>query len=215
LPTVAKRGSIDQEAVLDAALRVAHRVGLNGLSMRMVADELGVSPMAAYRHVADRDTLVSLVADRLASTIVIPDPDSAPWDERLRQLQKATFFALTAVPGQSDSVVVTWGPNHVRIVNGMIGILEDAGFDDEEVAVAFELVWAFFIGQARINERLVARQQAFAHGSRSDAYPVLARVMRRAPNVSPEEYFDRGFDIILDGLRLRLAAQATLVEPSG
>jgi TetR/AcrR family transcriptional regulator, tetracycline repressor protein len=205
---VAKRGSIDQTAVLDAALRVAERVGLDGLTMRMVADELGVSPMAAYRHVADRDTLVSLVADRLASTIEVPGADSGPWDQRLRVLERGAFRAGIAVPGQSDTTVVTWGPNHRRIVDGMISILEDAGFDDEEVAVAFELIWAFFLGQVRIHDHLVARQEGQAEGSTHNAYPVLGRIVRRAPNVSPEDYFDRGFDILIEGLRGRLAAKA-------
>ena len=50
-----KRGTIDQRAVVDAATAVARRVGLAWMTMRMVADELGVSAMAAYRHVPNRD----------------------------------------------------------------------------------------------------------------------------------------------------------------
>ena len=47
-------------------------------------------------------------------------------------------------------------------------------------------------------------------GSTHNGYPVLGRIVKRAPNVSPEDYFERGFDILLDGLRGRLLAkQAT------
>lgn len=203
---MAKRGSIDRAAVLDAAYSVAQRVGLNGLTMRMVADELGVSPMAAYRHVADRDTLVSLVADRLASTVEVPAPDSGPWDERLRRLERAAFRAAVEVRGQPDAVVLTWGPNHVRIVDGMLAILEDAGFD-EDLPLVFEVIWAYVLGQVRVYENLAARRDAPADGEATNAYPLLARVLARVPPASPEEHFDRGFEIVLDGLRQRLAAK--------
>jgi TetR/AcrR family transcriptional regulator, tetracycline repressor protein len=207
---VAKRGSIDQEAVLDAALSVARRVGLDKLSMRMVADELGVTPMAAYRHVADRNTLVSLVADRLASTVEVPDPDSGTWEERLRQLECAAFHMGTEVPGQPDTTVVTWGPSHRKIVDGLLAIFADAGFDDTDTAIAFEVTWAYFIGQVRIHEHLVARLEGYVEGGTSNSYPVLARVVDRAPPVSPEEHFERGLDIIIAGLRDRLETKQAL-----
>ena len=57
---MARRASFDRQTLVEAALRVARRVGLDALSMRMVAEELGVSAMAAYRHVPNRETLINL-----------------------------------------------------------------------------------------------------------------------------------------------------------
>ncbi|HEY4333019.1 MAG TPA: TetR family transcriptional regulator [Ilumatobacteraceae bacterium] len=204
---MAKRGSIDRAAVLDAALRVARRVGLDGLSMRMVAEELGVSPMAAYRHIPNRETLVSLAADQLASTIDVPDPDSGPWDERLVRLERAAFRAGIEVPGQVDTTVLTWGPNHRRMLDSILSILVEAGFDETDLAIAFELIWAYFLGQIRIHEHLVSLGEGAVEGPTTNSYPVLAGVINRVPSVSPVEYFERGFQILLMGLRAQLEAK--------
>ena len=207
VPSVTKRGSIDREAVLDAALRVARRVGLDGLSMRMVADELGVSAMAAYRHVPNREALVSLAADQLASRIEIPDPSSGTWQERLLRLERQAFRAGIEVPGQVDTAVLTWGPNHRRLVDSILAILVDAGFEGDDLSVAFELIWAYVIGQIRIHEQSTSRREAAGDGPTS-SYPVLAAVIQRIPAVSPEEYFDRGFAFIIEGLQAHLARTA-------
>lgn len=201
---MAKRGAIDRAAILDAALRVARRVGLDGLSMRMVADELGVSPMAAYRHIPNREALVSLAADRLASTVTVPDADSGTWDERLLALERAAFIAGIEIRGQQDTTVLTWGPHHRRLLDSMLEILEDAGFDGTDLAISFELIWAFFLGQVRIHEQLFGRPEVVLEGPTTNAYPMLAEVINRSPSMSPEEYFERGFLILLMGLKARL-----------
>ena len=66
--------------------------------MRMVADELGVSAMAAYRHVPSREALISLVTDRLAASVSVPAPSTGTWDERLRQIELDAFAARAAFP---------------------------------------------------------------------------------------------------------------------
>jgi AcrR family transcriptional regulator len=71
--------------VLEAALVVAEREGLEGLSMRLVARELDVSPMALYRHVTDKDDLLDGLVERLLGELALPD-DALAWDERLRLL---------------------------------------------------------------------------------------------------------------------------------
>jgi AcrR family transcriptional regulator len=205
----ARKGSIDRQTVVDAAYRVATRVGLDRMSMRMVADELGVSTMAAYRHVPDRETLVGLVADQLAASVEVPDPDSGPWDQRLLELERSAFRASSLVPSQPDSTVIFPGPNQRRIVDGSMKILAEAGFDDEEAAVAFEVIWAYFQGQLRVYDLLVAGRDGPDGPTEPRARPLLDPVMRM-PQLSPEEYFERGFVILLDGLRARLAEkQAT------
>jgi len=71
--------------VLDAALAVAEREGLERLSMRLVARELDVSPMALYRHVTNKDDLLDALVERLLGELRLPE-ESLPWDQRLRAL---------------------------------------------------------------------------------------------------------------------------------
>ncbi len=203
-----KKGTIDQEALVDAAMRIGRRVGFERVTMRMVADELGVSAMAAYRHVPSREALINLVTDRLAASVIVPAPSTGTWDERLRQVELDAFAARAAFPGQPDSAELAGGPEHDRLADGVLDILADAGLSDEDAAVAFQAIWAYFQGQLRVCEPLV---RARAEGDEVPGIPMapsLARVMERVPASSPEGFFELGLEIFLDGLRARAANDA-------
>src|SRR5271155_3917414 len=76
---------LGRQRVLEAALAVAEREGLERLSMRLVARELNVSTMALYRHVTNKDDLLDGLVERLLGELQLPN-DSLPWDQRLRML---------------------------------------------------------------------------------------------------------------------------------
>src|SRR3954468_21340281 len=77
--------AINREAVLDATLALAEERGLDAVSMRAVAARLGVTPMALYRHVGDKQGLLDGLVERLLDELPDPDP-SLPPEERLRSL---------------------------------------------------------------------------------------------------------------------------------
>lgn len=200
-----RRPWIDQQSIVAAALAVARRVGLRELSMRMVATELGVSPMAAYRHVPNREALVALVADQLLAAVPVPPRSAGSWDARLRQLERSAFRAAASVPGQSDVTVLASGPHQRRLADGVMAILTDAGFGEEDAAVAFEVIWAYFQGQLRVYEGLTTPAGPADHGATPALWPGLAQVVEGVPSLSPVDFFERGFEILLDGLRARLS----------
>jgi AcrR family transcriptional regulator len=200
-----KKASFDRQDLLEAALKVARRVGLDALSMRMVAEELGVSAMAAYRHVPSRESLVAWVADELAAEVRLPPPEFGTWDQRLRALELAAFRARAVVPGQPETAVLTAGPHHRRIADGVMEILIDAGLTPEDAAVAFEVLWAYFQGQLRIYDQLMVRDVDDPHGA-TPRWLGLEEIIQRVPSLSAEDFFDRGFEILLDGLRVRIEA---------
>jgi TetR/AcrR family transcriptional regulator, tetracycline repressor protein len=205
--TTIKRGTIDQRAVVDAATAVARRVGLSRMTMRMVADELGVSPMAAYRHVPNRESLAGLVADELTASVQVPDPASGSWDERLLALELSAFRARSTVSGTTDVASIELmlkGTHTRRVVQGMMAILADAGFDGDDAALAFEVVWAYFVGQLNAYEVIVHPTTNRRDADGESLWPILGQDTGETP-VSPEEYFERGFHILLDGLRAMLA----------
>src|SRR5919108_3871291 len=74
-PTHRPRGrppTIDREAVLDTAVRLLDAEGVDALTMRRLASELGVSAMAPYPHVGSKDELLMVLIDRLAARLVYP-----------------------------------------------------------------------------------------------------------------------------------------------
>jgi TetR/AcrR family transcriptional regulator, tetracycline repressor protein len=201
-----KKGSIDRQALIDAAVRVARRVGFEALSMRMVADELGVSAMAAYRHIPSREALITMVTDQLAAEVEIPDPASAPWHERLVMVERAAFAPRATFPGIPDAAEIAGGPEHDRLSGGVMEILLESGLDERDAAIAFQCIWAFFVGQLRINEPLLRGRAEGAEVAEAPVSPALARVLAMLPDMAPEDFFEFGLGVFVDGLKARLAA---------
>jgi AcrR family transcriptional regulator len=85
---VARPRQIDRPAVLDASLAIADERGLPAVTMQAVATRLGVTPMALYRHVADKADLLDGVVERLLDEIPDPPADE-PWDRQLAAMGRA------------------------------------------------------------------------------------------------------------------------------
>ncbi|MEP7766187.1 TetR/AcrR family transcriptional regulator C-terminal domain-containing protein [Sanguibacter sp. 25GB23B1] len=81
--TPERRASLDRAQVLQAGIALADRAGFGALSMRALATELGVVPMALYKHVSDKDDLVGGMIDTLVEGYVAP-PESASWQAAVR-----------------------------------------------------------------------------------------------------------------------------------
>src|SRR4051794_21669953 len=82
-PAVRPEGELTRERVVRAAIAIADVEGLDALSMRGVAARLGTSTMSTYRHVANKEELVVLMADAVYGELGYPPPHPAGWRERL------------------------------------------------------------------------------------------------------------------------------------
>jgi AcrR family transcriptional regulator len=84
------RSWLRRDAIVDAALVIADREGLESVSMRRVAAELGVGTMSLYHHVADKEELLHAMADAIGEEMLIPGEVPADWREALRQIALRT-----------------------------------------------------------------------------------------------------------------------------
>jgi len=121
---------LGRERVLEGALAVAEREGLDRLSMRLVASELGVSTMALYRHVESKDDLLDGLVERLLGELRLPE-DSLPWDTRLRILA-AELRALARRRPELFGLLLqrrAVGAEAIRAREAALRALRDAGLD--------------------------------------------------------------------------------------
>ena len=90
---------LTREAIVEAALAVLDAEGLEGVSMRRVAQRLGTGPASLYQHVSNKDELLELVLDRVAGDIEIPEPGVGPdaWQAPLKDLLKDFGFSVEKV----------------------------------------------------------------------------------------------------------------------
>lgn len=123
---------LTRDRVLDAALAVAEREGFERLSMRLLARELDVSPMALYRHVVNKDDLLDGLVERLLGQLRLPD-DSLPWDQRLRVLAGELRALAHRHPGLFGLLLRrrAVGADATRAREAALRALRDGGLDPE------------------------------------------------------------------------------------
>lgn len=89
---------IDTAALLAAGLQLVDEQGLAALTMQSVADRLGVTPMALYRHVKNKADLLDGVVESILLEVPLPDPND-PWPDRLAAMPRGTRIAAVRHPG--------------------------------------------------------------------------------------------------------------------
>ncbi|MFI9604542.1 TetR/AcrR family transcriptional regulator [Streptomyces sp. NPDC052043] len=140
-----------REEILDAALAVADERGLEAVSMRAVADRVGVTPMALYRHVEDKAALLDGMVGRLLAALLPSEAvENQAWDERLGALARACRAVTHRHPWAAyllfSRPAVT--PDAVRAVDIIYTALIEAGVPEPEVPRLERLVSTFAIGFA-------------------------------------------------------------------
>jgi len=136
--------TLSQGEVVEAAARLAAD-GLDRLSMSALAAELGVTPMAVYRHVRDKEHLLALLLDAALQGVRVPRPEDGPWEHRLRALHRRVVRALQRYPGLLFDVSAERDAGS-RLLEAYVQILLDAGFDDRTAAQAYSGLYYLAIG---------------------------------------------------------------------
>lgn len=133
---------------MQAALRRVMAEGLAALSTRGLADELGVTPMALYRHVRNKDEIVDAVVDALLAGVEAPSRPRADWRgwlaEQARSLRGLLQQHPIAVEVFARQPVTT--PAALARLAGAVAVLEEAGFDRDGAVRAFAAVHTYTVG---------------------------------------------------------------------
>jgi len=214
-PPTTRRSPLSKARVLTAAVALADQVGPEAFSMRSLAQELGVVPMALYKHVANKEELLDGMVDLVFAEIELPRTD-LDWRLAMRNRAMSTRAALhrhSWAIGLMESRKP--GPSNLRNHNAVMGCLREAGFSFAMAVHAYSVQDAYIYGFALQERDLgfetpqsageAARRRADAIGA-LDQYPYLAEIVTKLPETGYDSglEFAWGLDLILDGLeRLR------------
>lgn len=216
----ARRAPLTREAIVDAALAVLDREGLDAVSMRRVAQELGTGAGSLYWHVANKEELLQLLIDRVSNEIRLPEPDPQRWEEQLKELgrQMRALMKSHRDIARISLGRIPIGPNTVRVSEWMLSLLRNAGVPDRTAALALDLL-ALYVGAYAYEESLPfpspAGDDASPHETLamirdyfaslpSDRFPHTVALADELVAGGPDERFEFGLDILIRGL----AAQA-------
>jgi len=205
------RKPLSRALVLQAAVAHADQAGLEAFSMRGLAQQLGVVPMALYKHVANKDELIDEMVDIVFSEIELPAQD-LDWRSAMRLRATSTREALKRHPwaiGMMESRRP--GPANLRNHNAVMGWLRRAGFPFKTAIHAYSIQDAYIYGFA-LQERdtgfetadsagHAAQRRAQEIGTLED-YPYLAEIATELPDSGYDNAieFAWGLDLILEGL---------------
>jgi AcrR family transcriptional regulator len=135
--------------ILDAALAIADKEGLDAVTMRAVAARIGVTAMALYPHVRSKDDLLDGLLGRLLAELALPDP-AKPWPDRLRELARSVRDAAHRHPAVMPLVftrpAITL--DAVRVVDAIYQALLDAGVQPDQVARVERMISTLVLGYA-------------------------------------------------------------------
>ncbi len=120
---------LNRDRVLQAALDLADAAGLEALSMRRLAQTLGVQAMSLYHHVANKEDILDAIADRVVSEIELPSP-SEDWQQAMRRRAHSAHAVLLRHPWAALALLsrVNVGPAMLRYVEATLSCLYAAGF---------------------------------------------------------------------------------------
>lgn len=197
--------SLTRQGIAAAVLAVIDREGIEGLTMRTVAKELGVATMSLYRYVADREELEALVVAHLLDGMDLSLPDTG-WRGRLAALLERLHDIGRSHPGvvplllrhrHSSAASVRW-------IEAMLGVLTEAGFTGMRRVIAQRTLVGFVFGVLQ-NEYYApvagAGTTAMSQLSTKD-FPLLVETASQARELAARAEFRGGLTIVLDGLSL-------------
>lgn len=215
-PAEAQRHRLSKAAVVDRAIALADAEGLDALTIRRLAQELGVTPMALYWHFRNKNELLGGLADQFWSEIDTDiDPD-APWPAQLRGLLESLVGVLRAHPSASQLLLSgeKQSPAALEATEVTLAVLRRAGFDARHAsAVARSALWTglmLAMSEPGYNPSLTETERA-EHQRRSmvrlamlppDRYPCL--VEAAAPMTAcddPDFHYRLGIDLFISGVQ--------------
>ncbi|MED7950456.1 TetR/AcrR family transcriptional regulator [Streptomyces sp. BE20] len=201
---------------VDAALKLIDEVGIQALTLRMVADSLGSGTATLYRHFSGKDELLALVADRILGEVRVPPGDLAglPWQEAATVSAEALYGTLCRHPDALPLLAarVPVGPNGLRAREGLLTLFLGHGFPVGLAARAFTAIGHYVIGFAiqqhgpgapGADDRSHLRE--YYDSLDPESYPATKAAAGELTSVPLHEEFRFGLDLLLAGLeRARL-----------
>jgi AcrR family transcriptional regulator len=199
-----------RELVLRTALRLADEGGIESLSMRKIAQELGVQAMSLYNHVENKDDIIDGIVDMVVGEIEVPDL-GVDWKTAMRRRSISAHTVLLRHPWSTMPLVarVNVGVAMLRYVDATLGCLREAGFSFRMSDYAWNAIDSHIYGFTLQELNFPFEQADYGKAAQQglalipvDKYPYLNQLTH---HVIDGDYdgihdFEFGLELILNGL---------------
>jgi AcrR family transcriptional regulator len=229
LPASARRGrpaELDVDRVVGAAVELADRDGLDGVTLQKVAQALGFTKMSLYRHVGSKEELVELMADHATGSA--PGIETDGWRDGVHRWAAAIRARYAEHPWLVEVPLAgpPRGPNAIGWMDAFLRVLQDTGLDPRTKAGVLVVVSGYVrnailqgrqlaegrrgtgLSQVEVEQNYGRALAALVDSGRFPAAAPLftAGAFETAPGENPEvQDFVFGLDLVLDGVEAAIA----------
>ena len=216
----ADRTRLTKQAVVDRALALGDAEGLEALTIRRIAAELGVTPMALYWHFRNKEELLAGLGDQIWSELDTDVDPAASWDLQLRGLLESLLHVLRAHPCASQLILEGEKQSDAALVASetALAVLRRGGFDPEHAAeIARSALWTglmLVMSEPGFHPAMSAAQKAEEQRKHHvrlallppDRYPHVVEAALPMSCGDPELHYSFGVDLFVAGVKA-LAAE--------
>jgi TetR/AcrR family transcriptional regulator, tetracycline repressor protein len=214
-----QRSALSRDRIVEQAIAIADAEGIEAVSMRRIASDLGATPMALYNHVANKDELMKGIAGQLLKEIDVSEIDPSDWAAAIKTgytefrrvlLRHPNLFSVLQRKNEVS-------PDALRPIELAMSILQGAGFSPGEALRAHWTLSGFAMGHVlwqMTNPLLdgedgVTMLQAHAMHHRTtlsdDQFPCLIAALPAMESYDMDACWEWGIDAIIEGLKVKLA----------
>ncbi|MFE5098136.1 TetR/AcrR family transcriptional regulator [Streptomyces sp. NPDC056638] len=222
------RDTLTTDQIVRTAIELLDTEGLEGLNMRALGRRLDSAATAVYWHVKNKDNLVLLATDRVWGELELPDLAAVEWRSAATAMATELFAMFTRHPWlvQAFTAHLLYGENKARHDDHSLAVYEAAGFRGAEADQAAAAVFTYVLGNAagtaatasltrKLNADHSTAEEEF-HNAITKAQEIAARYPRLRARLetpaatdyaaAPDQTFERGLQVLLDGLEKRLTS---------
>ncbi|MFJ3037216.1 MULTISPECIES: TetR/AcrR family transcriptional regulator [Streptomyces] len=210
-PARGRPARLDRARTVQTALDLLDESGLDALTMRRLADAMGVQAGALYRYFATKQNLLTAMAEQMVGGVAGASGPAGDgdWSEEVAYLTRALRTALLAHRDGARVYAGTHatGPNTLGFADSLVGVLRAAGFGDDAAARALYSLVNFTVGhtleeQAALQpgDREPADAGALHEAVAAGKYPHLAATLPVLTSTDFAAHFEFGLRLLLDGL---------------
>jgi AcrR family transcriptional regulator len=174
---------LTEDRIVAAAKAIVREVGVDGLTMRRLSDDLNVALGATYHHVPNRHALLTLVARSIQDDVEVPDGEVSSWIDNVRTLLLNYVAEMSPYRGMASFTLANSEVNSPRIGEVMRGYLAAAGFSREGAELVLSSLFFYIAG-------------TMASGLTTSGSGISSRTLNKR--------FIAGLDVLLKGVVVEL-----------
>ena len=207
------RGSLTREEIIKEALALLEQEGPGALSMRRLADRVGVTPNALYTHVRGKADLIDGLIDQVYAGLTLELDQSGDWTQQLTTLSQAIRAHLLSHPAVVPYALQQpgLGPHSLRLGEAIYNVLRPAGFSDQAVVGTVYALLTYILGfvaleipragtDPQTSDEYVRRMWAFFAALPPGEFPHTVELAAQLARISTDDQFQFGIRTFLAGL---------------